>query len=491
MGKNIAKDTFCDHDYCLFEQKLSQQLEQLKDIIEQDGFGQSTLKIGAELEMYLVDADAQVSLANQQLLNDLNDVQFQPELNQYNIELNLNCFPQQGQPFTALRNEILDKTAKLEKVAKKRGINIVPIGILPTLEKKHLNVNYMTDSTRYRCLANYLYQQRGEAFKINISGEENLSVDFDDICAEGANTSFQVHMMTKPALFCQTFNAAQLTLPLVTAIGANSAIFLGKKLWHETRVALFKQSLDIRLRDKVAWQEPPRVNFGHGWLRNGPWELFAESVALYPPVIPEVVTTKNEENLAKLDELNLHMGTVWPWHRPVYDHHNNGHIRIEFRAIPAGPTSLDMVANAAFAIGLAAGMADNIQNYLAVMPFKYAEYNFYRAAQSGLDAKILWPLNNPYKLEEVALTDVINALIPIAKQGLASLGVDNEEINQFIHIIEQRLNRHINGAIWQQNTLTYLEQTMDKTSACRELVNLYITNCRTCQPVATWEQIWT
>ncbi len=499
MGKNIAKNAFCDHDFTLFQQKLTTQVQQLKTIINNKNFGQVPLRIGAELEMYLVDDNAEVSLSNKTLLDDLHDQQFQLELNQYNLELNLNCFEQTGRPFTALRNEIVEKTGKLEKLASQKNISIVAIGILPTLEQKHLHIDHMTDLPRYHCLAKYLYQKRGEAFKVNINGEEPLSVNFDDICAEGANTSFQVHYMTKAADFANSFNAAQLTLPLVTAIGANSAIFLGNKLWHETRVALFKQALDIRLRDAVPWQAPPRVNFGQGWVRNGPWELFAESVALFDPILPEITAPELTPDLAplkpkhqaELNELNLHVGTIWPWHRPVYDHHDNGHVRIEFRTIPAGPTSLDMVANAAFAIGLAAGLSTQVNDFLAVMPFRFAEYNFYRAAQYGLDAKILWPLHNAGKPEEVPISQVIAALIPVAKKGLANIGIANDEITKFIKIIEQRLNNKITGAIWQQNTLTTLEQTMDKKSACRELVKMYINNSRTCKPVATWEQIWT
>ncbi len=491
MGKDIEKQVFCQTDFVNFEHKLTEQLAGLKQVIKTPSFGQGTLKIGAELEMYLVDDNAQVSLSNQQLLSDLNDPQFQPELNQYNIELNLSAYKQKGTPFSLLRNEILEKTKRLETVAKARNINIVPIGILPTLEKKHLNINYMTDIPRYHCLARYLYQQRGESFKININGEEPLSVNFDDICAEGANTSFQVHMMTPLADFANTFNAAQLTLPLVTALGANSGIFLGQKLWDETRVALFKQSLDIRLRDTAQWQQPTRVNFGHGWVRKGPWELFAEAVALYQPILPEVSNKETSNSLPSCDELNLHMGTIWPWHRPVYDNTGNGHIRIEFRAIPAGPTSLDMVANAAFAIGLAAGLKNNIDDYLAVMPFRFAEYNFYRAAQSGLNSKILWPLHNQTKPTEVSIVKVIEQMLPIARQGLISLMIDNAEIDKFLNIIEHRLSNKITGATWQKQTLSSLEQTMDKQSACRELVKMYINHCRTCQPVSTWNQIWT
>lgn len=499
VGKNIEKLNFCETDFTQFEHKLQHQLSDLKTALNRKGFGDELLKIGAELEMYLVDNSGRVSLSNQVLLDELNDPQFQPELNQYNLELNLSAFSQKGKPFSQLRNEIIQKTAYLEEIAAQRGVNIVPIGILPTIEKESLNSHYMTNNLRYRCLSKHLYQQRGEAFSVNINGEEPLSVDFNDICAEGANTSFQVHFMTSPEDFANTFNAAQLTLPLVTAVGANSSVFLGHKLWDETRIALFKQSLDIRQQDSVQWQQPTRVNFGHGWVRKGPYELFAEAVALYQPILPEIKPTEefnnddssNKNSLPDLSELNLHMGTIWPWHRPVYDSHGNGHVRIEFRAIPAGPTSIDMVSNAAFAIGLAAGMKSDIEQYLDVMPFRFAEYNFYRAAQFGLDAKILWPLHNKNKPEEVSLIDVLKSLIPIAHQGLISLGVDSSEVDSLIAVIEERIQRKITGAIWQRKTLTELERNNHKQAACQQLVKLYLQNCRNSQPVSTWEQIWT
>ncbi len=490
MGKDISYREYNSADYKQFQHHLYQQLELLKEILERPNFGDEPLQLGAELEMYLVDEHGQVSLSNQLLLDELNDPQYQPELNKYNLELNLSATPQTGKPFSRLRNEIIAKTAILEKIAKAHNINIIPVGILPTLKAKNLNTKHMTDLGRFHCLSKHLHLQRGEDFQVNINGKEPISISFKDICAEGANTSFQVHMMTEKHRFTDVFNAAQLTLPLITAIGANSPIFLGQQLWDETRIALFKQSLDIRHREQSQWQQPTRVNFGFGWIRKSVWELFAEAVALYPPLLPVQMKEKSNSELPNLSELCLHMGTLWPWHRPVYDHHNNGHMRIEFRAIPAGPTSIDMLANAAFAIGLANGLGDTVEDILAFMPFRFAEYNFYRAAQYGLDAKVLWPLHNKHHPEEVAITEVITQLIPTAEQGLRQMGIDEDEISLFMNVIKQRLETKVTGAVWQKQTLTFFEQHLDKDNACEQLVLEYIKNCRSGLPVATWKKLW-
>jgi hypothetical protein len=49
---------------------------------------------------------------------------------------------------------------------------------------------------------------------------------------------------------------------------------------------------------------------------------------------------------------------VWRWNRAIYDPASGGHLRIEMRALPAGPTVIDMLANAAFLIGLSLWLAE-------------------------------------------------------------------------------------------------------------------------------------
>ena len=490
MGQNVDKIEYQHSEFDVFQAKLNEQLDQLKSIMQRPGFGQDTLQLGAELEMYLVDNTGEVSLSNQQLLSLLNDSQYQPELNQYNLELNLSPVLLAGTPFSNLRQQMQEKTARLEQVAQSININIVPIGILPTLRKAHMNIDYMTDIQRYHCLSKHLYQERGGHFEININGDESLLTSFSDICAEGANTSFQVHLMIRPDKFTQVYNAAQLTLPFVTAIGANSGIFLGRKLWDETRIALFKQSIDIRHPNDKPWQEQPRVNFGTGWLHGSPFQLFSQAVSLFPPVIPALDDEPNNKALPPLSELSLHLGTTWPWHRPVYSNNGNGHIRLEFRAIPAGPTSIDMLANAAFAIGLAVGFSELIDDYISVLPFQYAEYNFYRAAQRGLNAKVLWPYKHKYHVGEVSIAAIIEGILPIAKQGLLSLDITEQETDKYLRVIENRLVDKINGATWQKRTFSFLEQSQTRELACKTLTQVYLQNCRTCRPVSEWAQLW-
>lgn len=486
MGRDIDKVHYCKADFAQFQSHLTTQLKQLREIITQDNFGEGELMLGAELEMYLIDDNGQVNCVNQALIEQLQDKQYQVELNRYNLELNLSAIPQKGRPFTKIVNELKTKFKTLVPAAKAFKADVLPIGILPTLRAEHLNEEYMTEIPRYRCLSDQIYHQRGSDFDININGKEPLQVSFKNICAEGANTSFQVHLMVANDKFVDTYNAAQLTLPLVTALAANSAIFLGQQLWDETRIALFKQSIDSRSDNGEQWQKPARVNFGFGWLQGSPWNLFAEAVSLYQPILPCMTELDHKHKLPGLDELNLHLGTIWPWHRPVYSNHGNGHIRIEFRALPAGPTFIDMAANSAFALGLAVGFAKKIENYLPYLPFRYAEYNFYRAAQHGLSAKLLWPRVADHQVKEVPLLDILSDAVPVAEQGLVAMGVDQDEINQYLSIIRERIVHSKTGASWQKQSLSRLEQRMPKDQACRQLVKDYLALAKSETPVSRW-----
>jgi gamma-glutamyl:cysteine ligase YbdK (ATP-grasp superfamily) len=490
MGRIIEDRQYCAKDYENFNKRIHDQVDILKEVLDRPTFGKEETCIGAELELYLMDEAGSVSPVNLQLLKMLNDPQFVAEINQYNLELNLSPYPAAGKPFTKLTNEMLTKFNTLWDTAAQIGTRPLATGILPTLEEKHLSSEYMTNEPRYHILARELRKLRGEPFHIKIDGEEKIDFKTSEICVEGANTSFQVHLMVEKEKFADTFNAAQLTLPLALAVSANSSVLFGNTLWDETRVSLFKQSMDIRISDTRPWRVPARVNYGHGWVRKDATELFAEAVNLYQPLFPQLFDADDGDGLPELAELNLHMGTIWPWNRAVYSNSGNGHLRIEFRALPSGPTAVDMSANAAFMIGMAVGLEDKIDEYLPRIPFRFSEYNFYSAARNGLDATILWPQNYQHKPTEVPIRNIIDQMLQVSYDGLAKLGVDEKEREKQIGIIQRRLQLDINPAKWQKMTYHHLQKKMDKKKACQEMLNLYFKNQMQGLPVTDWDTIW-
>ena len=439
--------------------------------------------------MYLINSKSDVSPVNLQLLELLIDEQFQSELNKFNIELNLSPVLAEGSPFSKLTQEMRTKFDYLSDVAKNIDTRPVAVGILPNLREHHLTNKYMTEEGRYKVLARELLKHRGEPFHIRIDGDEPVDFKTSEVSLEGANTSFQVHLMVEPDKFADRFNAAQLSLPMALAVSANSGIFLGKSLWDETRVVLFKQSIDSRMPKAYQWRQPSRVCFGNGWIRKGAWELFSETVNLHKPLFPEQFE-ENDDGLPELAELNLHMGTSWPWNRAVYCHKGNGHLRIEFRALPAGPTAIDLSANAAFSIGMSVGLGNKIDEYMSRIPFKFAKYNFYRAAKNGMNASILWPQNYQNKPVEVPIKHVIDDMLQVANDGLSQLNVDLKERDQYLNIIQRRLSSNINAASWTKKTLKHLRKSFNNDQACAKLLDLYYENQMDGRPVSEWERCW-
>ncbi len=336
-----------------------------------------------------------------------------------------------------------------------------------------------------------MIERRGDRFQIDINGAEPLKLAMQDITLEGANTSFQVHYRVTPSAFADTFNAVQLMTPLALALAANSPGLFGHSLWHETRIPLFKQSIDTRHLDPYGWNEPARVNFGQGWARRGAEELFREVVRIYPPLLPlRDGSTAAEEMAAgrvpSLAELRLHQSTVWLWNRPIYDDADGGHLRIEMRALPAGPTAVDMVANAAFLIGAAEGIRSQLAHLLPAIPFRNAEYNFYRSAQHGLDAQLVWPELDQSGYREQPITEVIARMLPVARVGLGTIGISAAEIDRYLGVIEERLENRQTGAVWQQRKLQKLKQQMPADRAMHELLENFIGLSAQNLPVARW-----
>lgn len=493
MGKDIDIFEITDEDRNNFADRVYDCMDALKATLAIPGFGEGPISLGAELECCIVTNKGAVAPINKEILGDLNDPQFQHELNKFNLEYNFSPVAAKGTPFTKMRDEADDALNRAQKIAENHNTKLMLTGILPTLKEENFQPSFMTDVGRYHMLDRELHKMRGESFKINIDGEDPLRMECDHVTLEGANTSFQLHLRVEPEKFADTFNSAQIMSPLSVALAANSPLLLGHRLWQETRVALFRQSIDYRLRDEVNWRQPCRISFGYGWVRDGAYELFSEAVALYPSLFPvlskeDPLEAIKKGKLPKLDELNLHMGTTWPWNRAVYSHADGGHLRIELRSLPSGPTLVDMVANAAFLIGLTIGFRSQVREMLPSLPFRYAEYNFYRAAQSGLDAKIIWPDSRQRQSSEKPVTDVIKSLLPLMEVGLDEIGVDKDEIAEYKENIENRLRERVTGAGWQLMMLEkFKNRGLNTEEACNAMTMKYIEQQYTSKSIVEWQ----
>lgn len=214
-----------------------------------------------------------------------------------------------------------------------------------------------------------------------------------------------------------------------------------------------------------------------------------ESVHLFPPLLPILHEPACAQSFPPaLHELRVHHGTVWCWNRAIYDPQNGGHLRIELRALPAGPTVKDMVANAAFIIGLTEGLRPQIEQLTTALPFHYADYNFYRAAKHGLQAQLIWPDLTSHELTEHNVCTLTRQLLPIAKKGLLSKGISEQESHSYLSTIEARIESQQNGSSWQIATVKQLEQSMSRQESCEAMLKRYMELSESNLPVAQWSR---
>jgi gamma-glutamyl:cysteine ligase YbdK (ATP-grasp superfamily) len=493
LGIEIQQEHFAPADYARFKECLQENLAALERVLARPEFGRGQTTLGVELELFLIDRDGRPLAVSEEVVQASASPLVTPEMGAFDIELSTAPVALAGRPFSTLRANMAAPLQLIRQRARAQGARVVPVSILPTFRRTDFHCGTITDRPRYRALAAGLRRLRAAPFHICIDGDDPLELMSDDVAMEAANTAFQVHLRAAPEEFARLFNAAiMLTAPVLAAAG-NSPTFLGHRLWEETRVALFKQAGDDRPPDRGSdWRKPPRIGFGTGWVRDGALELFAESVAMHEPILPvcddeDALACVEDGGVPRLGELRLHQGTVWNWNRPVYDPAGAGHLRIELRALPAGPSLDDMLANASFLVGGILSLAPEISDLLPSFPFALAERNFYRAAQYGLDAELVWPVKAGTAPRAMRARELLEMLAPRVRAGLLDAGVEQDEVDFFVGLFGQRVESGVTGAQWQRRTLSALRaRGATPEHSLRAMLEQYVAHVDSGLPVHRW-----
>ncbi|HYO40145.1 MAG TPA: glutamate-cysteine ligase family protein [Nocardioidaceae bacterium] len=488
MGEKVADQEFTREDRTRYREKVRRCLDVLARMLRESRFDADAPMTGLEIELNLVDEVGDPMLKNLEALEAIADPDFQTELGQFNLEINVAPKELQDRGFTAFETGVRASLNEAEAKAARVGAHMVMIGILPTLSPSHMTPASLTPNPRYQLLSDQILAARGEDIVIDISGPERLSTTTDSIVPEAACTSTQLHVQVSPAEFAAYWNASQAVAGVQLALGANSPFLLGRELWHETRIPLFEQATDTRGEELKAQGVRPRVWFGERWI-NSIFDLFEENVRYFPALLPVLDDQDPLDELEAgrtpaLAELRLHNGTVYRWNRPIYDVVDDvPHLRVENRVLPAGPTVADTMANAAFYFGLVRTLAEHQRPLWSQMSFSAAEENFHVAARQGIEASVYWP-----GLGQVPATElVVRRLLPMARAGLEAWGVLAEEQDRLLGIIEQRCLVGQNGASWFISRFHgRLQRDGDRTAALRATLNEYRERMHSNEPVHTW-----
>ena len=476
-----------------FVSNLLQDMQALEYMLHNQFFETGITRIGAEQEMCIIQKKsfkaAPIALEIMDLLQD--KPWLDTELAKFNLEINLDPRVFTGSALKDMEAETNEKLQIIKSELAHFQSDILLTGILPTLHKNDLESHNLTPRERYKLLVESLSAQLlGQAFELRIQGIDELLLRSHTPLLEAANTSFQVHLQVDPENFVPYYNIAQALTAPVLGISANSPIVFGRRLWHESRIALFQQALDVRTTNEHMRERSPRVNFGSDWVHNSILDIYREDIArfrslIYPETNENSIETVLAGNIPRLSALQVHNSTVYRWNRPCYGISDTGkpHLRIENRVLPAGPTVVDEIANAALWLGAVVGCAKEWGDIRKKMSWEDVRDNFEKAARFGMDSKFTW-----FKDKKITVTDLVqHELIPLAKEGLASQGINSGDIDFYMDIISQRAKLNLNGARWQLRAFTKLKKETSMDEAITVMTSAIYENQTLGKPVHTWE----
>lgn len=471
MGQEITNTKFTDQDFSVFRTTLEQETRVLKDWLDQDILCNDGLVGGFEVESWILDSSFLPAPYNSEFIECFNSPLAVPELARFNLEFNNTPQRLEHSVFTKFYNELKQTWENAKEIANRLTFpsSLLLIGTLPTLRLADLNEKSMSDMNRYHALnEQIMIRRKDEPLHINIEGKDRLELGSNNVMLEASTTSFQIHTQVPAKYAHHYYNAALMISAPIVSLTANSPFVFGKDLWNETRIPLFEQAID------TANPNAPikRVSFGSKFLENSIIECFNENLENFYILLPNA-----DADNGTLMHLRLHNGTIWRWNRPLlgFDENNEPHIRIEHRVIPAGPTIVDMIANAAFFYGLSHYWALNLLDGHSLPTFKETRKNFYIMAKYGLDHTVNW-FGKRISPEEL----ILETLLPQAKTGLKYLNVSTDEIEKYLSIVYSRVNTKQTGADWQRKYVALHKCNMaELTSAYQQLQN-------TEAPVHTW-----
>ncbi|HBZ37462.1 MAG TPA: CBS domain-containing protein [Balneola sp.] len=488
MGEERVKLAKSNEDVQRFMKNVLKDARALEKMLEDDWFETDVIRIGAEQELCLIDEHGKAMPNAMEVMDALGDGNYTTEIAKFNIEINLDPLEFKDNCLSQMEENLQNEVAYVREKVQELGGDILLTGILPSIRKSDVAIENLTPLPRYKALCDAIDNMRGKEYEIRIQGMDELLMKFDTPLLEGCNTGYQIHLQIKPDEFVSKYNIAQAIAAPVLASAVNSPILLGKRLWAETRIALFHQSVDTRgvgdhLRDSL-----PRVTFGSDWLRGSILDIYKEDISRYRVLLSSNVEENVDELLKngippKLMALNVHNGTVYRWNRPCYGiGGGKPHLRIENRVLPSGPTVVDEIANTAFWLGLMNGMEDAYSDITKVLDFDNARLNFFAASKMGLDTKFIWTDDR-----KVTARDLIKEeLLPIARAGLEKVNILESDINTYLGVIEDRVESAQTGSYWVVKSYGKLIKENNREQTLSTITGAMAKNQQKGEPVHKW-----
>jgi len=345
-----------------FTRALLNDVNALDFMLKNNLFEEDIVRIGAEQEICLVDAKNMNPVPiNMSVIKKMNKPSWlQPEMAKFNLETNLTPHEFTENCLSEMEQECQRHLEKIRTQAQTFGADIVLAGTLPTLRRYDVEMHNITPKPRYKeMLGATKAHLNASHHRFNIMGIDELILQHESSLLPTCCTSFQLHLQVAPKNFAKYYNIAQAISGPIMAITANSPLVFGKRLWHESRMILCRQASDTYVPMDYIRERRPRYHFGYNWIKNSVIELYREDVSRFPIYTNAEMAEEDPMTMIKagktpgMKALQAYNSTAYRWNRPCYGISPNGqaHLRIENRYIPAGPSVIDEIANAAFSCG--------------------------------------------------------------------------------------------------------------------------------------------
>lgn len=489
MGEKTVAAVSDQEHLRAFTKAILNDLHALDLMITSGRMEDDVLRIGAEQEMFLVDSSMRPAPVAVEILAAANEPRLTTEIGRFNLEANLTPREFKGKCLSELETEIVEVVAAVRREMEKLDGGVVLAGILPTIQRSDLVDKNLTPSPRYEELNRVLTALHGEDRMIHIKGLDEIGLHLADTFVEFCNTSFQIHLQPPIHEFVNFYNWAQVVSAPVLAVSVNSPILLSSRLWQETRLALFQQSVDERSPTHHERRRLARVTFGQDWVNDSILELFHEDAARFRVILmrdieEDPLATLSSGRVPGLMAWRLHNGTVWRWNRACYGiMDGRPSLRVEARFLPSGPTVIDEVASSAFFLGLVVALARTHGDVRGKLGFDDVKTSFFRAARYGLNSQIVWLDGRNYPARDL----VLNVLLPIAADGLRGVGVDEADIDKYLGLVRERVDRDVTGAKWMLDSLAKMDPAAKMNVRLRTLTAAMKNYQENEVPVHEWE----
>ena len=122
MGDEVSIDRFDESDFLRFQEKLSLEMDFVRDLFATEAFEASERRLGYELELCLIDARGEPMPCNQAVLDAIANPLFTYELARYNLEINGNAFAVAPEVFDCVNEDMHGLYQQVDRTAQRSPV---------------------------------------------------------------------------------------------------------------------------------------------------------------------------------------------------------------------------------------------------------------------------------------------------------------------------------------------------------------------------------